>query len=142
MASLAFLIPLKRIGRIYIKLCASKMCIKTPFAHFSNAQCYYRALENTKPSSVVCAYAFYYKSRLNSKLDFKPHNIFHYFYCIRMIRKKHDSLSMWTYLMECWIFAISYFFAKPPIVGKPIANNHALCNNVKIHFARYPTDFQ
>ena len=116
------------------------MCIKTPFTHFSNAQCYYRALEDT--TSVVCAYAFYYKSRLNSKLDFKPHNIFHYFYCRSMIRKKHDSLSMWTYLMECWIFAISHFFAKPPIVGKPIANNHALCNNVKIHFARYPTDFQ
>lgn len=67
MASLAFFIPLKRIRRKYKKLYASKMCIETPFAHFPNAQCYYKALENTKQSSVVCTHTFYYKSRYNSK---------------------------------------------------------------------------
>lgn len=67
MASLGFFIPLKRIRRKYRKLCASKICIETPFAHFQNAQCYYKALDNTKQSSVVCPHAFYYKSRYNSK---------------------------------------------------------------------------
>lgn len=43
------------------------MRMETPFAHFPNAQCYYRALGNTKQSSVVCPHTFYYKSRYNSR---------------------------------------------------------------------------
>lgn len=67
MASLAFFIPLKGIKRKYQNLCASKICIKTPFAHFPNAKCYYKTFENAKQSPVVCDHVFYYKSRYNSK---------------------------------------------------------------------------
>lgn len=67
MASFAFFIPLKRIRGKYKRPCASKMRVETPFAHFPNAQCYYKALENTKQSDVVSTHTFYYKSRYNSR---------------------------------------------------------------------------
>lgn len=67
MASFVFFIPLKRIRGKYKRPCASKMRVETPFAHFPNAQCYYKALENTKQSDVVSTHTFYYKSRYNSR---------------------------------------------------------------------------
>lgn len=67
MASFGFFIPLRRIKRKYKKLYVSKICIETPFAQFPNAQCHYRALENTKQSDVVSIHTFYYQSRYNSR---------------------------------------------------------------------------
>lgn len=159
MAFFAFFIPLKRVRRKYRNLRASQKCVETPFAFFPKAQCYYKALEDAKHSSVVCSRTFYYSLRYNGRdalwgqvtvksflLDCEqvdPHfgtkeNI------EELIGKVHDrgmsvvaDLNMWVSLTECLISAINNVF-----VLQPIASSHSLYKEAKLHLARYPTDFQ
>ncbi len=77
------------------------------------------------------------------KLDFKPHNIFRYFFNrIRYDTQEARQLEYVGILDGVLDFRYQQLLCKAANSGKPIANNHALYNEVKTHFARYPTDFQ
>lgn len=77
------------------------------------------------------------------RLDFKPRNIFRYFYNrIRYDSQEARQLEYVGILDGVLDFRYQQLLCNAANSGKPIVNNRVLYNEVKIHFARYPTDFQ
>lgn len=77
------------------------------------------------------------------RLDFKPRNIFRYFFnLIRYDTQEARQLEYVDILDGVLDFRYQQLLCKAANSGKSIAKNHALYDEVKTHFARYPTDFQ
>lgn len=65
-----------------------------------------------------------------------------FFNCIRYDTQEARQLEHVDIFDVVLDFRYQQLLCKAANRGKPIANNHALYNDVKIHFARYPTDSQ
>lgn len=77
------------------------------------------------------------------KLDFRPRNTIRYFLNrLRYDAQEARQLEYVNILDGVLDFRYQQILCKAANNEKNIANNHALYNEVKTHFARYPTDFQ